>query len=94
MRLRHASRSAVASVASSWYASQYAAIAAFRAAASIGAVVAPPGSDPALLAAIEALRSSGEIVVVDLPGEQQPVAELNCCRALVLRDGRWQVEAI
>jgi len=61
---------------------------------SVGAVLAPPGSDPALLAAIEALRSGGEIVVVDLPGDQRPVAELNCCRALVLRDGCWQVEAI
>ena len=61
---------------------------------SVGAVVAPTGSDPALLAAIEALRSAGEIVVVDLPGDQRPVAELNCRRALVLRDGRWQVEAI
>lgn len=61
---------------------------------AVGAVVAPPGNDPALLVAIEALRNAGEIVVVDLPGDQRPVAELNCCRALVLRDGRWQVEAI
>jgi ATP phosphoribosyltransferase regulatory subunit len=59
-----------------------------------GAVLAPSGGDPGLLATIDALRAAGEVVVVDLPGEQRPVAELNCSRALVQRDGRWQVQAL
>ena len=60
--------------------------------APAGAVVAPSGTDAALLAAIDALRTAGEIVVVDLPGDQRPVGELDCRRALVLREGRWTVE--
>jgi ATP phosphoribosyltransferase regulatory subunit len=59
-----------------------------------GAVIAPTGTDAALLAAIEALRATGEIVVMDLPGDQRPIAELRCRRALVLRDGCWLVEPI
>ena len=59
-----------------------------------GAVVAPAGNDAALLAAVEALRAAGEIVVVDLPGDERPVAGLNCSRALVQRAGQWRVEPL
>ncbi len=59
-----------------------------------GAVIAPGGNEAGLLAAIEALRAAGEIVVVDLPGDERPVAGLNCSRALVLRAGQWRVEPL
>ncbi|MFO0523082.1 MAG: ATP phosphoribosyltransferase regulatory subunit [bacterium] len=59
-----------------------------------GAVIAPAGDDAALLAAIEALRASGEIVVVDLPGDERPVAGLECSRALVRHAGKWRVEPL
>jgi ATP phosphoribosyltransferase regulatory subunit len=56
-----------------------------------GAILAPAGEDAALAAAISALRTQGEVVVVDLPGIERPVAELGCDRQLVRRDGGWQV---
>jgi ATP phosphoribosyltransferase regulatory subunit len=59
-----------------------------------GAVIAPAGNDAALLAAVDSLRASGEIVVVDLPGDERPVAGLNCSRALVMRAGQWRVEPL
>jgi ATP phosphoribosyltransferase regulatory subunit len=59
-----------------------------------GAVIAPAGDDAGLLAAIEALRASGEIVVVDLPGDERPVAGLECSRALVRHAGKWRVEPL
>jgi len=59
-----------------------------------GAVLAPPGESASLIAAIGALRAAGEVVVIDLPGGDRPVAELNCSRALIQRDGSWQVEPI
>jgi len=64
------------------------------AAPSAGAVLAPAGNDAALQAAIESLRAAGEIVVVDLPGKERPVAGLECNRALVQRAGQWRVEPL
>lgn len=55
------------------------------------AILAPYHADPALDAAIAALRDQGEIVVVDLLGKTEYRAELNCDRELVLRDGKWNV---
>ncbi len=57
------------------------------------AILAPHRADPALQAAIDELRERGEIVVVDLLGKTEYRAELNCDRELVLRDGKWIVEA-
>lgn len=59
-----------------------------------GAVLAPNGGDAALMVAIDALRAAGEVVVIDLPGDDRPVAELDCCRMLVHRDNRWRVEPL
>lgn len=59
-----------------------------------GAVLAPAADDPALRAAIESLRAAGEIVVIDLPGEDRPVAGLGCDRALIQRAGQWRVEPV
>ena len=51
-------------------------------------ILAPDRDDPALAAAIAALRAAGEIVVTALPGaDGEPLAD----RRLVLRDGVWQV---
>ena len=59
-----------------------------------GAILAPHGADPALRAAIDALRGAGEVVVADLPGHDSARAELGCDRRLVLRDGRWETQAL
>jgi ATP phosphoribosyltransferase regulatory subunit len=59
-----------------------------------GAVLAPAADDPALRVAIESLRAAGEIVVIDLPGEDRPVAGLGCNRALIQRAGKWRVEPV
>ena len=57
------------------------------------AILAPHRADPALEASIAELRGRGETVVVDLLGKAEYRAELNCDRELVLRDGKWIVEA-
>ena len=62
--------------------------------AQVRAILAPYRADPALEAAIVALREQGEIVVVDLLGKAEYRAELNCDRELVLRDGKWLVVQI
>lgn len=43
---------------------------------------------------ISELRSSGERVVLDLPGSALHASACQCDRKLVLRDGRWAVEAL
>lgn len=57
-------------------------------------VRAPYLQDDALATAIASLREQGEVVVVDLLGKTEYLAELACDRELVLRDGRWQVVAL
>lgn len=58
------------------------------------AILAPYAEDGALKQKIAALRASGEIVVVDLPGHAAHRAELGCGRALVSRDGVWEIAPI
>jgi len=58
------------------------------------AVRAPWGQDPALVAAVRALRGSGEIVVQVLPGHEHDQDEFVCDRELVLEKGAWAVKAI
>lgn len=58
------------------------------------AVLAPPGGDAALRAAIADLRARGEIVVEALPGHEGTWGEAGCDRQLVLRAGQWVVEKI
>ena len=55
------------------------------------AILAPCSDDAALAEAIEGLRRDGEIVVVDLPGHEGAVDELECDRKLVKKDGTWRV---
>jgi ATP phosphoribosyltransferase regulatory subunit len=57
-------------------------------------IYAPYRQDAALDAAITRLREQGEIVVVDLLDKVEYRPELNCDRELVLRDGKWVVNAI
>jgi len=58
-------------------------------------ILAPYRPDDAVLRSrIEELQSQGETVIIDLPGHDDTRAELGCDRALVLRDGSWQVEPL
>jgi ATP phosphoribosyltransferase regulatory subunit len=59
-----------------------------------GAVLAPASTEASLIEAIDALRSGGTVVVIDLPGGERPVAEPGCDRRLVRKAGQWQVEAL
>ena len=54
-------------------------------------ILAPLDSDPLLQEKIDELRAQGNAVVVDMLGDAAHRAELNCDRALVLRDGSWQI---
>ena len=55
-------------------------------------ILAPHQADRALAAKIEALRSAGEIVVVELPGQAAYRAEAQCDRRLVFKNGAWEIE--
>jgi len=55
------------------------------------AILAPGDADSALVQAIEKLRASGEIVIVDLPGHEGAREELACDRTLVKKEGQWLV---
>ena len=57
----------------------------------LSAVRAPHSEDPALAEKIRVLRAAGEIVVVELPGHDDPRDETRCDRELALRDGKWEV---
>ena len=61
-------------------------------------IFAPAESDPVLQQAlhqkITALRKEGERVVPQLPGQAGGVRDLDCDRQIVMRDGRWVVEAV
>jgi ATP phosphoribosyltransferase regulatory subunit len=57
-------------------------------------ILAPYGTDTELLAKIDTLRASGQIVVQELPGHEKHKAELNCDRTLVKTDSGWEVVPI
>lgn len=52
---------------------------------------APHLKDASLAAEVAQLRANGEMVVIDLLGQKEQEAELNCDRELLLRDGKWVV---
>ena len=58
------------------------------------AVRAPWRDDPALRAAVRALRAKGEIVVQVMPGHEDEQEEFQCDRALVLLNGDWQLQTL
>ncbi len=53
------------------------------------AVRAPWGEDPALRAAVRALRGAGETVIAMLPGHELEAQAFDCDRELMLEGGRW-----
>jgi ATP phosphoribosyltransferase regulatory subunit len=57
-------------------------------------VCAPHLNDAALQHKIAALRAAGEVVVIDLLGDESCRNELQCDRQLSLCDGVWQVVAL
>ena len=57
-------------------------------------ICAPYLEDAALNKKIADLRDAGETVVVDLIGDVELRKELQCDRVLVLRDGKWQIDAL
>jgi ATP phosphoribosyltransferase regulatory subunit len=54
-------------------------------------ILTPYNADTNLLAKIDALRASGQIVVQELPGHEAHKAELNCDRVLVKTNSGWEV---
>jgi len=58
------------------------------------AIRAPWRDEPKLAKAVAALRSSGEVVVCELPGHDSEVDEFHCDRELLNMDGQWLVQAI
>ncbi len=54
-------------------------------------ILAPYSTDTNLLAKIDALRSSGQIVMQELPGHESHRAELNCDRALAKTNSGWEI---
>lgn len=58
------------------------------------AILAPGGNDASLLAAIESLRSSGQIVIQAFPNMASHVDELGCDHILELKQGEWCVTPI
>jgi ATP phosphoribosyltransferase regulatory subunit len=62
--------------------------------AARSAILAPYMRDAGLAARVAELRSVGEIVIDDLPGHEDAVAELGCDRRLVSRGGQWEIEPL
>ena len=58
------------------------------------AILAPYAQDAALQKKIASLREQGEIVIVDLPQHEDSRHGLDCDRALVLRNGVWEVSSL
>lgn len=61
-------------------------------AAPLTGILAPANSEPELLVEIERLRTAGERVLRQLPGDNATPAALDCDRVLVKKNGRWLVE--
>jgi ATP phosphoribosyltransferase regulatory subunit len=57
-------------------------------------IAAPHRADAALQERIAALRTAGEIVVVDLSGHAHARDDLGCDRQLVLKNGNWEIVSI
>ncbi|MES1926774.1 histidyl-tRNA synthetase 2 [Salinisphaera sp. T31B1] len=70
-----------------------AALGGFEGDARQGGVLAPAGSEPALLNAIRQLRGEGRRVIVATPGTENHGSQ-GCDAALVERSGQWLVESL
>jgi ATP phosphoribosyltransferase regulatory subunit len=60
-------------------------------AAARGAILAPAIEDADLRREVERLRAEGNIVIVEMPGQEPHRAELGCDRKLEKKDGTWRV---
>ncbi len=58
------------------------------------AIFAPASELPALQELVDTLRSSGEKVVAQLPGQNGDAAAMGCDREIVMERGRWVVKPI
>jgi ATP phosphoribosyltransferase regulatory subunit len=58
------------------------------------AIFAPADKDPALAAAVQTLRQSGEPVIRGLPGQAGDARTMGCDRVLVNEQGDWVVKKI
>ncbi len=58
------------------------------------AIFAPASELPALQELVDTLRSSGEKVVAQLPGQNGDAAAMGCDREIILERGRWVVKPI
>jgi len=54
-------------------------------------IYAPCSDDPGQLEAINNLRSQGEIVICELPGQSDAPEDMACDRQLEYKDGQWTV---
>jgi ATP phosphoribosyltransferase regulatory subunit len=61
---------------------------------SVGAIMAPAEEDSALADKVRALRTQGERVVQQLPGQAGNFAEMGCDRVLRWSGSEWMVESI
>jgi ATP phosphoribosyltransferase regulatory subunit len=57
-------------------------------------ILAPFSGADSLREKVDALRTQGEVVVVELPGHQANRADLNCDRMLVEKNGVWEIAKI
>jgi ATP phosphoribosyltransferase regulatory subunit len=57
-------------------------------------IVAPADGDASLQASIEKLRSAGERVIIELPGQQGDAKALGCDRRLVKNNKGWEVKSL
>lgn len=58
------------------------------------AVFAPASDDEGLLDMIMALRSTGECVIAELPGQSGTGVDMGCDRTLTLVDGQWEIKKL
>lgn len=63
-------------------------------AGDVTGILAPAESDATLVAEVARLRTAGERVVCQLPGDNGTAADFDCDRVLTKRNGQWRVERI
>ncbi len=68
-------------------------VSSLPAAEMAAAIFAPAVADVSLNLAVEHLRSQGQVVIQELPGQESYRAELGCDRILVQQNGEWVVVA-
>lgn len=68
-------------------------VSSLPAAEMAAAIFAPAVADASLSLVVEHLRSQGQVVIQELPGQESYRAELGCDRILVQQNGEWVVVA-